>query len=75
MEVYLNKFVSPYVAQAIENIIKTNPDNKVEYLHSYLRYVGQQVERDDIERARNKYNAILEESENEFKSKHEKVFH
>ena len=75
MEAYLNKFVNPYVAQAIEHIINTNPENKIEYLHTYLRRIGQQVENEDIERARNKYNKILEESEKEFQSTHARNSH
>ena len=49
MEAYVNKYVNPYIAQAIENIIQINPDNKIEYLISYLRQIGQQVENEDIQ--------------------------
>ena len=73
MEDYLNRYVNPYVAQAVENLMTTNPDNKIEFLCGYLRKVGNQVEAEDIQRALNKYNAILEESEREFKSAHDHV--
>ena len=63
---YLMQRVLPYIAQGIDNINRQQPYNPGEYLHRYLRAVGQELEKNATEEASRRYTQTLEESNNNF---------
>ena len=63
---YLMQRVLPFIAQGIDNINRQQPSNPGEYLHRYLRSVGQELEKNATEEASRRYTQTLEESNNNF---------